>query len=92
MQSIRTGIEKYDVHKLVPGSEKIILGGNPGYPASFLSRHIQWSVLCHSIMVQCWEQRYRRHFPDTDEKFKDADSIELLKEVRKFLIKPVWTL
>ena len=27
------------------------------------------------------------HFTDTDEKFKDADSIELLKEVRKILDK-----
>ena len=89
MQSIRTGIG-YDVHKLVPGSE-IILGGIK-IPCEFsIEAHSDGDVLCHSIMDALLGAAglgdIGEHFPDTDEKFKDADSIELLKEVRKILDK-----
>lgn len=89
MQSIRTGIG-YDVHKLVPGSE-IILGGIR-IPCEFaVEAHSDGDVLCHGIMDAMLGAAglgdIGEHFPDTDEKFKDADSIELLKEVRKILDK-----
>lgn len=89
MQSIRTGIG-YDVHKLVPGSE-IILGGIKIPCEFFIEAHSDGDVLCHSIMDAMLGAAglgdIGEHFPDTDEKFKDADSIELLKEVRKILDK-----
>ena len=75
----------YDVHKLVEG-RKLILGGveieNNGIG---LLGHSDADVLLHaisdSLLGACALGDIGKHFPDTDNSFKDADSIELLKKV-----------
>lgn len=75
----------YDVHRLVEG-RKLILGGveieNDGIG---LLGHSDADVLLHaisdSLLGACALGDIGKHFPDTDENFKDADSLELLKKV-----------
>ncbi len=78
----------YDVHKLVEG-RKLILGGvNVPYEKGLLG-HSDADVLTHAIMDALLGAAalgdIGRHFPDTDERFKGADSIELLRHVKKLL-------
>ena len=75
----------YDVHKLVEG-RRLILGGveieNNGIG---LLGHSDADVLLHavsdSLLGACALGDIGKHFPDTDNNFKDADSLELLKKV-----------
>jgi 2-C-methyl-D-erythritol 2,4-cyclodiphosphate synthase len=81
---MRTGIG-YDIHKLTK-DRKLILGGvNIDFNLG-LAGHSDADVLIHSICdallgaAALGDIGY--HFPDTDEKYKGASSIELLKEVK----------
>lgn len=75
----------YDVHRLVKG-RKLILGGveidNNGIG---LLGHSDADVLLHaisdSLLGACALGDIGKHFPDTDESFKNADSLMLLKNV-----------
>ena len=75
----------YDVHRLVEG-RKLILGGieieNNGIG---LLGHSDADVLLHAIsdalLGACALGDIGKHFPDTDDNFKDADSLMLLKKV-----------
>ncbi len=78
----------YDVHKLVEG-RKLILGGvNVPYEKGLLG-HSDADVLTHAIMDALLGAAalgdIGRHFPDTDERYKGADSIQLLRHVKKLL-------
>ena len=74
----------YDVHKLVE-NRKLILGGVQIEHTKGLLGHSDADVLTHAIMdailSSCALRDIGYHFPDTDEKYKGADSIELLKQV-----------
>ena len=74
----------YDCHKLVE-NRKLILGGIEIPHDKGLLGHSDADVLTHAIMdallSSCSLRDIGYHFPDTDEKFKGASSIELLKEV-----------
>jgi len=80
----RTGLG-YDVHQLVP-ERKLILGGIPikDSPLGLLG-HSDADLLTHAIMDSILGaaglEDIGNIFPASDEKFKNADSIELLKEV-----------
>ena len=78
----------YDVHKLVTG-RKLILGGVEIEHTHGLLGHSDADVLTHAIMDSLLGAAtlgdIGKHFPDTDEKYKGADSIELLKHVAKLL-------
>lgn len=78
----------YDVHKLVEGRKLIIGGVNIPYEKGLLG-HSDADVLTHAIMDALLGAAalgdIGRHFPDTDERFKGADSIELLRHVKKLL-------
>ena len=73
----------YDVHKLVEG-RKLILGGveikNNGIG---LLGHSDADVLLHAVsdalLGAAAYGDIGKHFPDTDEKYKNADSLKLLK-------------
>lgn len=75
----------YDVHRLVE-DRKLILGGveieNNGIG---LLGHSDADVLLHaisdSLLGACALGDIGKHFPDTDENFKNADSLVLLKKV-----------
>lgn len=79
----------YDVHKLVEG-RKLILGGveieNNGIG---LLGHSDADVLLHAVsdalLGAAAYGDIGKHFPDTDEKYKNADSLKLLKFVYELL-------
>lgn len=80
----------YDVHKLVKG-RKLILGGvNINHEFGLLG-HSDADVLVHAIIDSLLGAAALGDigalFPDTDEKFKNADSIELLRKVCEILEK-----
>ena len=74
----------YDVHKLVEDRDLIIGGVKIPYEKGLLG-HSDADVLLHAIMDALLGAAalgdIGKHFPDTDERYKGADSIKLLKEV-----------
>ncbi len=74
----------YDVHKLVP-SRKLILGGvEIPYEKGLLGHSdadVLTHALCDALLGAMALGDIGKHFPDTDPKYKGANSIELLKEV-----------
>lgn len=85
--TLKTGIG-YDVHKLVKG-RKLIIGGVDIPFEMGLCGHSDADVLVHSVMDALLSAAGSKdigfHFPDTDAKYKGADSIKLLGEVAKIL-------
>lgn len=79
----------YDVHKLVEG-RKLILGGVtiPNNNIGLLG-HSDADVLLHavsdSLLGAAALGDIGAHFPDSDAKFKDADSLILLKKVNELI-------
>lgn len=74
----------YDVHKLVEGRKCIIGGVDIPSPLGLLG-HSDADVLLHAVsdalLGACAMGDIGHLFPDTDDKWKGADSLELLKEV-----------
>ncbi|MBQ8349565.1 MAG: 2-C-methyl-D-erythritol 2,4-cyclodiphosphate synthase [Ruminococcus sp.] len=74
----------YDVHKLVEG-RKLILGGVDIPHTTGLLGHSDADVLLHAVMDAMLGALalgdIGHLFPDTDENFKDADSMKLLEKV-----------
>ena len=78
----------YDVHKLVENRDLIIGGVKIPHTMGLLG-HSDADVLLHAIsdalLGACALGDIGKHFPDTDPKYKGADSLMLLKEVVKLL-------
>jgi 2-C-methyl-D-erythritol 2,4-cyclodiphosphate synthase len=76
----------YDVHRLVVG-RKLILGGVDIPYEKGLLGHSDADVLLHAIsdaiLGAIGEGDIGRHFPDTDPRYKGADSLKLLAHVMK---------
>ena len=76
----------YDVHRLVPGRELILGGVKIDYELGLLG-HSDADVLLHAVSDALLGAAGLRdigyHFPDTDPKYKGADSRMLLREVRE---------
>ena len=74
----------YDVHKLVEG-RKLIIGGVDIPHEKGLLGHSDADVLVHAVMDSILGALalgdIGKHFPDTDEKYKGADSMKLLEFV-----------
>lgn len=74
----------YDSHRFVEGRKLIIGGVEIAYDKG-LGGHSDADVLCHAIMDAVIGALglgdIGTHFPDTDAKWKDAVSIELLKYI-----------
>lgn len=74
----------YDVHKLVEG-RKLILGGVSIPHNTGLLGHSDADVLVHAVMDSMLGALalgdIGKHFPDTDEIYKGADSMKLLERV-----------
>lgn len=92
--SMRIG-HGYDVHRLVP-ERKLILGGVEIPWEKGLLGHSDADVLLHAIMdallgaaalgdIGLW-------FPDTDMRYKDANSLELLSTVSNLLLQRNYTI
>lgn len=78
----------YDVHRLVEGRKLIVGGVNIPYSKGLLG-HSDADVLVHAIMDALLGAAAKgdigKHFPDTDNRFKDISSIELLKRVKSIV-------
>lgn len=78
----------YDVHKLVEGRPLIIGGVSVPHEKGLLG-HSDADVLIHAIMDGMLGALalgdIGKHFPDTDEKYKGADSMELLRCVNNLI-------
>ena len=76
----------YDVHRLVEGRD-LILGGEKISHSLGLHGHSDADVLLHAVMDALLGAAALRdigfHFPDTDMRYKGADSRVLLREVEK---------
>ncbi len=79
----------YDVHKFTADKQNIIIGGIE-IPYEFgLEAHSDGDVLihamCDAILGALALGDIGRHFPDTDEQFKNTDSKFFLAEIKKML-------
>ena len=78
----------YDVHKLVPERALILCGTPVPYEKGLLG-HSDADVAAHALMDALLGAAglgdIGRHFPDSDEKYRGADSMKLLEEVRDML-------
>ena len=83
----RVGIG-FDVHKLVEGRKCIICGVEIPHETGLLG-HSDADVALHALMDALLGAAalgdIGRHFPDTDEKFKGADSLKLTAHVLNLL-------
>ncbi|ABO65469.1 2-C-methyl-D-erythritol 2,4-cyclodiphosphate synthase [Geobacillus thermodenitrificans] len=74
----------FDVHQFVEGRPLIIGGVHIPYEKGLLG-HSDADVLLHAVADACLGAigagDIGRHFPDTDPRYKDADSAELLAHV-----------
>ena len=80
---MRIGIG-YDSHCLVE-SRKLILGGVEIPFAKGLLGHSDGDALCHAIidalLGALGKGDIGRHFPDTDDRWKDASSLQMLRQI-----------
>lgn len=78
----------YDVHRLCEGRDLVIGGVKIPYEKGLLG-HSDADVLLHAIMDAMLGAAAMgdigQHFPDTDERYKGASSMELLKRVADLL-------
>ena len=85
----------YDVHRLVPG-RKLILGGVDIPFEKGLDGHSDADVLVHAVMDALLGAAalgdIGKLFPDNDDAYLGADSLELLRKVRDVLRENGWRL
>ena len=83
----RTGIG-FDAHALVEGLPLVIGGVNISHSKGLLG-HSDADVLVHAVMDAILGALalgdIGEHFPDTEDEFQGADSIELLSRVQKMI-------
>ncbi len=79
----------YDVHKLVENRDLIIGGVKIDYEKGLLG-HSDADVLTHAVIDSIFGALalgdLGRHFPDTDEKYRGADSLKLMDYSYKLMI------
>lgn len=79
----------YDVHKLVLARPLILGGVKIDYQYGLLG-HSDADVLVHALMDALLGAAalgdIGKHFPDTDDEYKDIDSLKLLKRVYLLLV------
>ena len=85
--SVRTGLG-YDCHRFEAG-RRLILGGVEVEHERGLAGHSDADVLTHAIIDALLGAAalgdIGQHFPDTDERYRDADSLELLRATMAML-------
>lgn len=83
----------YDVHKLVEDRKLIICGVEVPYEKGLLG-HSDADVALHALMDALLGAAAMgdigKHFPDTDERFNGADSMQLTLHVKKLLQEAGW--
>lgn len=90
---MRIGIG-YDVHRLVEG-RKLVIGGVEIEHEKGLLGHSDADVLVHAIMDSILGALalgdIGKHFPDTDEKYKNIDSMMLLEKIYQIMLESNYT-
>ena len=90
--TIRIG-EGYDVHALVPGRRLVLGGVTIPHPLGLLG-HSDADVLLHAItdalLGAAGLGDIGQHFPDSDERWKGADSAELLRQALQSVRQQGW--
>jgi len=85
----------YDVHRLVE-DRLLILGGVTIPHETGLLGHSDADVLTHAVMDALLGAMalgdIGKHFPDTDERWKGADSLKLAEAVRELVTKDGWSI
>ncbi len=93
MTTVRTGIG-VDSHRFAAG-RRFVLGGVEIAHDRGLAGHSDADVLTHAIIDAVLGAAglgdIGQHFPDTDERWKGADSLHLLSDVCTFLEDHGWT-
>ena len=83
----------YDVHKLVPERKLILCGVEVPYELGLLG-HSDADVALHALSDALLGAAalgdIGKHFPDTDERFKGADSTKLLEQVVHLVEEKGW--
>ena len=83
----------YDVHRLVPDRALILGGVEIPYEKGLLG-HSDADVLTHAVMDALLGALalgdIGKHFPDTDPRYRGADSLSLAKEVCALLHREGW--
>jgi 2-C-methyl-D-erythritol 2,4-cyclodiphosphate synthase len=80
----------YDIHRLVPDRKLIIGGIEIPYIKGLLGHSdadVLTHALCDALLGAISEGDIGEHFPDTDPKYQDISSIELLKHVLNLVSK-----
>jgi 2-C-methyl-D-erythritol 2,4-cyclodiphosphate synthase len=79
----------YDIHRFAP-NRKLILGGVPIPSKLGLLGHSDADVLLHAICDALLGAAalgdIGNHFPDSDKRFRDASSLDLLEKVGELLV------
>lgn len=92
MPQFRVGVG-YDVHKLVPERKLILCGVEVPYEMGLLG-HSDADVALHALSDALLGAAalgdIGKHFPDTDERFKGADSAKLLEHVVSLVQEKGW--
>jgi 2-C-methyl-D-erythritol 2,4-cyclodiphosphate synthase len=92
--STRSGIG-YDAHRLEEGRRLVIGGVEIEGAERGLAGHSDADVLTHAVIDALLGAAglgdIGQHFPDSDERWRDADSIVLLSQVCVFLEEHGWT-
>ena len=98
MSNIRIG-SGIDVHRFsnTPGSDNtVVLGGVPIPHDYSILAHSDGDVLIHALIDAILGALalgdIGRHFPDTDERYKDISSLLLLSEVTRMMAEQGWSL
>jgi 2-C-methyl-D-erythritol 2,4-cyclodiphosphate synthase len=85
--SVRTGLG-YDCHRFSPG-RRLVLGGVEVPFELGLAGHSDADVLTHAVVDALLGAAalgdIGQHFPDTDERYRDADSLSLLRATVRLL-------
>lgn len=80
---IRTGIG-FDIHRFAAG-RRLVLGGVEIPSPEGLDGHSDADVLCHALadalLGAVADGDIGQHFPNTDPRWRNADSVELLRKV-----------
>ena len=92
--SARSGIG-YDSHRFGEGGRLVLGGVEVPEAERGLIGHSDADVLTHAVIDALLGAAglgdIGLHYPDTDERWRDADSLALLREVRRFLSEHGWT-
>ena len=85
----------YDVHAFGPGDHLMLGGVAIPYKQGFVAHSdgdVLIHALCDALLGAAALGDIGRHFPDTDPKYKGADSRQLLRHVAELLAERGWQL